>query len=254
MSSQNPRNPRRRIAGERRPVRPERPLAGTEPTEPTDPTEPIERTAATQTTGGGAEPTRVAGPKRRTRAPRTPRTAATSRRPGTARAGDGPSWALVAGLGAVALVLVVVAAVLGLGVWDLGAVREHDRVTEASRTAPAAAERAAATILSFDYTSLAADKSAAEHYMTAGYKKEYGATFDKLVRPNAGKIHAKVQAEVKASGVSHADADRVNVLLYVNQTTKSTANSGQPQLALNRVMLKMVRSGGGWLVDDITSY
>ena len=63
-----------------------------------------------------------------------------------------------------------------------------------------------------------------------------------------------MQAEVKASGVSHADADRVNVLLYVDQTTKSTANGGEPQLALNRVMLTMSRSGGGWLVDDITSY
>lgn len=247
MSSQNPRNPRRRIAGERRPVRPEQPLRRPEPTEP------AEATADTEA-GEGTKPTPVAGPERRTRAARPPRAPRAARTAGPARAGDGPSWALVAGLGAVALVLVVVAAVLGLGVWDLGAVREHDRVTEASRTAPAAAERAAATILSFDYTSLAADKSAAEHYMTPGYKKEYAATFDKLVRPNAGKIHAKVQAEVKASGVSHADADRVNVLLYVNQTTKSTANSGQPQLALNRVMLKMVRSGGGWLVDDITSY
>ena len=66
--------------------------------------------------------------------------------------------------------------------------------------------------------------------------------------PNAAKVKAKVQAEVKASGVSHADADRVNVLLYVNQTTTSTANGGQPQVALNRVMLSMVRSrtAPGW--------
>jgi hypothetical protein len=44
------------------------------------------------------------------------------------------------------------------------------------------------------------------------------------------------------------------VLLYVNQTTRSTANGGEPQVALNRVQLSMVRSGGTWLVDDITSY
>ncbi len=246
MSSPNPRNPRRRIAGERRPLRPGQDPAGTEPTEPT----PTGHAMATE----GTEPTRVAGPGRRTRAARPPRAPRAARTGGTPRAGAWPSWPLVAGLGVVALVLVVVAAVLGLGVWDLGAVREHDRVTEASRTAPAAAERAAATILSFDYTSLAADKSAAEHYMTPNYKKQYGATFDKLVVPNAGHVRAKVQADVKASGVSHADPDRVNVLLYVNQTTKSTANGGEPQLAQNRVMLKMVRSGGGWLVDDITSY
>ena len=71
--------------------------------------------------------------------------------------------------------------------------------------------------------------------MTPAYKKKYAGTFDKLVRPNAAKVRAKVEAEVKASGVSHADADRVNVLVYVNQTTTSTANGGEPQLALNRV-------------------
>ena len=64
----------------------------------------------------------------------------------------------------------------------------------------------------------------------------------------------RCEAEVKASGVAHADADRVNVLLYVNQSTTSTANSGQPQVALNRVQLSMVRQGGTWLVNDITSY
>jgi Mce-associated membrane protein len=63
-----------------------------------------------------------------------------------------------------------------------------------------------------------------------------------------------VEAEVKGSGVSHADPDRVNVLVYVNQTTVSTANGGQPQLALNRAMFSMVRQGDRWLVDDITSY
>ena len=90
--------------------------------------------------------------------------------------------------------------------------------------------------------------------MTAKYKKEYGDTFTRLVRPNAAKVKAKVEAEVKASGVVHADPDRVNVLLYVNQTTTSTANSGEPQVALNRVQLSMVRQDGKWLVDDITSY
>jgi hypothetical protein len=43
------------------------------------------------------------------------------------------------------------------------------------------------------------------------------------------------------------------VLLFVNQTTVSRSNA-EPQLALNRVILVMQRSGTGWLVDDITSY
>ena len=169
-------------------------------------------------------------------------------------AGRGPGWPLVAALGVLALVLVVTAGVLGLFTWSWSDVRSQDAVDDASRAAPAAAERASTAILSYRYTSLGADEKAAERYMTPAYAKKYADTFTRLVKPNAAKLRAKVEAEVKASGVTHADADRVTVLLYVNQTTTSTANSGEPQLALNRVQLSMVKRGGTWLVDDITSY
>jgi len=49
------------------------------------------------------------------------------------------------------------------------------------------------------------------------------------------------------------DSDRVRVLMFVNQTTLSTANP-EPQVALNRVEFDMVREDDTWLVDDITSY
>ncbi len=170
------------------------------------------------------------------------------------RRGAGPSWMVVAAIGAVALLLVAAAAVLGLVKWSYPEVREQDQVESATRTAPAAAERASSAILSYDYQSLDADEKAAKRYMTSSYGKKYADTFNRLVRPNAAKVKAKVEAEVKASGVAHADSGRVNVLLYVNQTTTSTANGGQPQVALNRVQLSMVRQGDRWLVDNITSY
>lgn len=173
---------------------------------------------------------------------------------GTEPGSGGPSTLVLGGLGALALVLVVVAAVLGLVTWSLPDVRHQDQVDEAQQSAPAAAERAAATILSYDYTSLDTDEKSAERYMTPAYAKQYATTFDKLVRPNASHLHAKVQADVRASGVTHADPDRAAVLLFVNQTTTSTANEGQPQRALNRVQMSMVKQGGTWLVDNITSY
>lgn len=165
-----------------------------------------------------------------------------------------PSWRVVAALGALALLLTATAAVLGLVVWKLVDVREQDAVDEAFRAAPAAAERASASILAYSYKSLDADEKAAAGYMTPAYAKQYSDTFDRLVRPNAAKIKATVEAEVKASGITRAQSDRVNVLLYVDQTTTSTANSGTPQVALNRVQLSMVRRDGRWLVNDITSY
>ena len=233
MSTSSPRPPRRRIAGERRPARPED--AFTPEQERLE--DPVAPDPDPHDEAGSAEvPPPPAPPEETVTAVRA-----------------GPSWPVVAVLGVVALALLLTAAWLGLATWDYREVRDKQAVDEASRTAPAAAERASAAILSYDYGSLDADEKAAERYMTPAYRKQYADTFDRLVRPNAAKVRAKVEAEVKASGVAHADADRVNVLLYVNQSTTSTANSGQPQVALNRVQLSMVRQGGTWLVNDITS-
>ena len=140
---------------------------------------------------------------------------------------------------------------------DLGLPRGPRRRTPSPRRPvrrPAAAERASAAILSYDYESLDADEKCRGAVHDPGVPQAVRRHLRPSVKPNAAKVKAKVEAEVKASGVAHADADRVNVLLYVNQSTTSTANSGQPQVALNRVQLSMVGQGGTWLVDDITSY
>jgi len=240
MSSPQPRpGSRRRIAGERRP----RTAEGTAPAVTQD-LAPAPTPVAGPVVDPVVDPAPPPAPKpprsRPARPPRSPR--------------PGPSRLVLGLLGALALVLVVVAAVLGLGVWNVGTVREQSQVDEATREAPSAAERAAATVLSYDYRSLGADEKAAERYMTPSYRKQYASTFDNLVRPHAPALHAKVTAQVKASGVSHADPHRVNVLVYVNQTTVSTANGGEPQQALNRVMLTMQQQGGTWKVDGMTSY
>jgi len=235
-----PENPtaRRRIAGERRTTRP----AAAAPTTPESPREPPREA-------------RRAEPRRARAEAATPAATATATGKTRGRRWGAPSWLMVAALGVLVLVLALVAGLLASPWgWDLAAVLRHDAVQEASTTAPPAAERAAAAILSYSYKSLSADEKAAERYMTPRYRKDYEDAFGKLVRPNAGKLHARVRAVVKSSGVSHADPNRVEVLVYVDQTTVSTANGGQPQVALNRAMFTMQRSGGDWLVDKITSY
>jgi Mce-associated membrane protein len=172
-------------------------------------------------------------------------------------AGRAVPWPVMVVLALVAVVLLVLAVgpfVDGMGWQDYRAVQAQAEIDQARRQAPAAAERAASAILSYDYKTLAADRDAAAAFMTPDYRKQYLDTFDSLVMDAAKERKAHVEANVRASGVSQAGADRVEVLLFVNQTTTSTANSGEPQTALNRVMFSMVRSDGTWRVDDITSY
>jgi Mce-associated membrane protein len=168
------------------------------------------------------------------------------------RTGRPLPWWVLAVLGVVTAVLVGTAAFM---------VFRADRAEayqESLNRAPAAAESAAAAVLSYKYSSLEADRDAAAKFLTDGYRKDYVDTFDKLVKENATKSKATVEAQVLASsamvGGGDRDPDRVPVLLFVNQTTTSTANSGQPSVALNRVRFDMVKVDGTWLVDGITSY
>lgn len=233
----NPRR-RRRIAGERQ-GRAGTPPEHQEPAAPAAPPPPAAEKAAKREkadAGRGDRPSgREPGP-------------APVRRPV-------PAWQLAV-LGVVAAALVVVATVGvadGMGIRDYQELQEQQQVEQARRTAPAAADRAAAAILAYDYRTLEADRDAAARFMTEEYKAKYEKTFG-LVLENAPKLEAVVTAEVKASGVVHADPDRVNVLLFVNQRTVSTANNGEPQLALNRVVFAMEEQDGTWLVDGITAY
>lgn len=161
-----------------------------------------------------------------------------------------PGWVLAV-LGALTALAVGVAVFV-----TLQAQRAADH-QEALDRAPAAAESAAAAVLSYGHESLEADRDTAARYLTERYRSEYLDTFDKLVSENAQKTRANVEAEVLASaamlGGGDRDPDRVPVLLFVNQTTTSAADE-QPSIALNRVRLDMRRVDGTWLVDDITSY
>ena len=256
MSSSTPNPRRRRIAGERKTL--------TRPAGEAPGTETPGATTAPVATGTDTVPPRadgrvdVAG-RERPASTSAPAAKATEDAARPARTGRPASPRLMVGLAAAAVVLLLTAMGLallveGAGWGDWKRVQEHDQVTDAIRSAPGAAEQAAATILAYDYESLEADRDAAAALMTPEYREEYLETFDDLVLEAAEERKAQVEADVRASGVAAAGPDRVEVLLFVNQTTVSTANSGEPQTALNRVVLAMEKVDGAWRVDDITSY
>lgn len=248
MSTQNPNSPRprRRIAGERKGQR-------------SVPSAEASETTSSETTSqaGSQEPAPPASPRAADRPPAPSEPPVLRDDEATGPPARPVPGRVLIGLGLLTAVLVVLATVgvvEGTGVKAFQAVDEQSEVEDSTRTAPAAAERAAEAILAYDYRSLEADRDAAARFMTSDYRKQYLDTFDGLVLKAATERKAKVEASVRASGVVAAGADRVEVLLFVNQVTVSTANSGEPQTALNRVMFAMVRDGSAWRVDDITSY
>jgi len=144
------------------------------------------------------------------------------------------------------LALVVAMAILaGLLVLRVNA---DDRVEQARAEARAAAEISAVTLLSYDHRRLDRDFAAAKKLLTGGFADDYASTTESVVRPTAEQVKAVVTAEVVSSSVDRADENRAVVLLFVDQTTTSTRVDG-PQVDLNRVRMRLVRSGGQWLVS-----
>ena len=123
---------------------------------------------------------------------------------------------------------------------------------DALSAAPAQAERAAEQILSYDYADLQHDTAAAAAYMTPAYAQTFTRTVDDLLADSATAQRGVVSAKVMASGVVSVDGGKVDVLLFVDQTSTTKA-SKTPQTALNRVVLSMVDEDGRWLVDDVSA-
>jgi len=106
-------------------------------------------------------------------------------------------------------------------------------------------------VLSYDHRRLDRDFAEAERLLTGPFAGDYAATSEKVVRPTAEQVRAVVTAEVAASAVVRApSADRVVVLLFVDQTTTSTRLDG-PKVDLNRVRMTMQRVGAEWKVAGI---
>jgi Mce-associated membrane protein len=155
-----------------------------------------------------------------------------------------PGW-LRLGLVALLLAALAVAAVLGLRH------RQDEARARASAQALAAARSAAVTVLSYDYRHLDADFAAAQARTAQPFTSEYQRTTSTAVRPVATANKAVVAAAVSAAGVVRATPDRVVVLAFVNQTTRSSRLE-RPQVDQNRVELTMVRSTGDrWLVAGV---
>jgi len=173
-------------------------------------------------------------------------------------------WGVVLGtLGALSLLTLSVLAVLTIALvagTTVAGVKVHQEaeVIESRSDAPAAAERAATAILSYDYRDLAADRKRAGSYLTPSYRKKYDETFTLLEKQKDGSPGAAVQtktvvkADALGSGVVDAEDGKARVLVYVNQVSERPG--AEPQVFQNRVTMTMERDGDRWLVDDLKSY
>jgi Mce-associated membrane protein len=151
---------------------------------------------------------------------------------------------LSATLGVLLVLILAFAGILGVKAW------KGKEAEDARDQAANAGRKAAEIALSYDYRTLDKSFGAARATMTP----EFAAKFDetaKVAGELATKTKATVRADVREVGVRDGDADRVTLIIFVNQITTSTITQGKPRVDLNRTRFTMVRNGDQWLVQEI---
>jgi Mce-associated membrane protein len=168
--------------------------------------------------------------------------------PETARTDPAPGGRVTLILSATLAVLVVLILALG-GVLGVKALKGRE-AEDARGQAATAGRKAAETALSYDYRTLDKSFAAARATMTPDFAAKFDDTA-KVAGELATKTKATVRADVREVGVRDGDADRVTLVIFVNQTTTSTITQGKPRVDLNRTRFTMVRNGDQWLVQEI---
>lgn len=154
--------------------------------------------------------------------------------------------ALYSRRGVIALAVAVLVAAAAVGVLWLQTDRA-DRRSADSRAAMSAATAAAQVIFSYDYRTFDAGVAKAKPYLTGDFAKEYAQTTASL-KATAQQEQAVVQAQVSAASVVESTGDHVELLVYLNQYRRNTNITGE-KVDQNRVVLTLVRTGGGWKVS-----
>ncbi|NJP33584.1 hypothetical protein [Micromonospora thermarum] len=144
---------------------------------------------------------------------------------------------------ALAVAIVLAAGVAAVG-WQQD--RAAARTDTAARQALAVAPAAAKAIFSYDHRTFDESVANGRSFVTGPFADEYGRTTAAL-KQTAVKQQAVVLAEVSSAGVVTADADRVELLVYLNQYRRNVTTAGE-KVDQNRVVLTLVPVDGEWKV------
>lgn len=149
---------------------------------------------------------------------------------------------------ALALAVIAALAVASAGLW---AHRGSNQRDAAVRAALAASTAAAQAIFSYDYRSFDTSVANGQSFVTGAFATEYSQTTAAL-KPTAIAEKAVVRAAVSSTGVVSGRANRVEVLLFLNQYRRN-ANIDGEKVDQNRVVLTLVPVKGEWKVTAATA-
>jgi Mce-associated membrane protein len=154
--------------------------------------------------------------------------------------------AAVVGLGSATIVLLAAAAVFSVLAFQQAA------AVSARAEAKAAGGQIVTQLLSYDYRTAQQDIAQRSNVLTGHFKDDYTKLMQDSVMPAAVQQQVTTRTDVTSSAVvSNVGSDQVTLLMFLNQTTQSSANK-DPVFNGSRVRMTMQKTDGRWLVSDLT--
>lgn len=173
--------------------------------------------------------------------------------PDAARAVDERALSPMALATAICVVLAIAAGAL-LAV-TAHSVSHHKAVTAARAAAYAAGKTDVALLLTYSYKTFDQDIARAEVGMSPSFRASYLHTMTTEVGPLAQQIHAVTNATVVAAGVeSGATPTRVKLLVIADQVVQNVKLNATSRLDESTNEVTMVKQGGRWVIDDVTTF
>lgn len=156
-----------------------------------------------------------------------------------------PGWVLIGVAGVLALALVLAGVLIS---------KPSDASVESdTQAAEAAADKAVVPLLSYDAHHLDQSRAAVLPLLTPSFRSQYDKFFQGVVQDNAKGLGTVVRAQYVSSGIVRTGADQVDVLVFVDQRTTNKQHPKTPVVYKSQVTLSMVKSGGSWLIDGLTT-
>lgn len=152
---------------------------------------------------------------------------------------------ILAGLAVAVALAAVLTGTLG---WRAYTAAAAERATTA---AVDAAKSRTASLLSFSEPTLEADLVRAKQQVTGDFAARFDQLAGTVIAPNTRQQGITTKATVTRAAVIDASSDRVETLLFVNQST-STAATPQPVQHTSQAKVTMARVNGAWLIADLT--
>jgi hypothetical protein len=149
-------------------------------------------------------------------------------------------------------VLAALAVCAGTGVGVLAWQVHATAATEQASAAALDAARAKLTlVLSYQYSTLDADLDTARQQIAGPFAAQFDELAASTIAPSTRDQKIVTKATVVRGAVTSATTDRVETLLFVNQSTTS-ADKPQPQATASQVRVVMIPVGGQWLIAEVT--